>query len=296
MAAPGWQDSYEQARDMAEQQQVPLLLHFHASYCGPCRTMDRTVFSAPGVQRALQDGLVAVKVDTAQRDDLKERYGANTIPRDVVVYPDGSVETLSVGLVPRASYLAILRETAARGRAMLMTLMEELEAEEAEEAESQDVPTPRPVQARVSPVELPSQVAEASEADENQETEADDIVGLSGYCPVMLTGRREWVAGREDLTQRYRGVLYQFSAEAQRDEFLRNPDRYAPRNLGCDPVVLVREQRAVTGRIRYGAFFDGKLYLFRTAESRREFKRQPLRYTRVQHAVKSTELSGQTFQ
>ena len=40
---------------------------------------------------------------------------------------------------------------------------------------------------------------------------------------------------------------------------------------------------------------DGKLYLFRTAESRREFKRQPLRYTRVQHAVKSTELTGQTF-
>lgn len=286
VAGPGWQQSFDTAERLAEEQQVPLLLHFHASYCGPCHTMERTVFSTSAVQRALQDGLVAVKIDIEARSDLKDRFGVRTIPRDVVVYPDGTTETLCVGLIPAESYREKLRKTAVRGRAMLMTLMEQLESEDVREPE---VPRPRePQESRPAVESLPIVSAEPEE-------EAEEIVGLNGYCPVMLTGQKQWVTGREELSERYRGVLYYFGGESQREEFLRQPDRYAPRNLGCDPVVLVREQRAVTGRIRYGAFFDGKLYLFRTAESRREFRRHPLKYTRVQHAVKSTELSGQTF-
>jgi len=270
---PGWQTSFEDAERLAAQDQVPLLVHFHAPWCGPCRQMDQRVFSSPVVQRALQEGLTAVKVDISERPDLKNRFGADSIPRDLVVYPDGSVETLSVGMVPLGSYLSLLRNTAARGRSIAMTRMEETEVEVVEKRSpvAESVPT-------------------MSDAAEDKE-----IVGLSGYCPVMLSIRKKWVLGQSDLTERYRGVLYYFSGEEQRDQFLDNPDRYAPRNLGCDPVVLFKEQRAVTGRIRYGAFFDGKLYLFRTAQSRSEFKRKPLRYTRIQHAIKPTELTGQTF-
>jgi YHS domain-containing protein/thiol-disulfide isomerase/thioredoxin len=270
---PGWQVSFEDAERQAAQQQIPLLVHFHASWCGPCHQMDQRVFSSPIVQRALQEGLTAVKVDIAERPDLKDRFGADSIPRDIVVYPDGAVETLSVGMVPQGSYLSLLRNTAARGRSIAMTRMEEAETEE---------------------IEKRSQVVESVPTMKDA-AEDKGIVGLSGYCPVILSGRKEWVRGQADLTERYRGVLYHFSGEKQRDQFLENPDRYAPRNLGCDPVVLFKEQRAVTGRIRYGAFFDGKLYLFRTAQSRSEFRRKPLRYTRIQHAIKPAELTGQTF-
>ncbi len=287
VSGAGWQASFERAEQLASERQVPLLLHFHAEWCGPCRAMERDVFSSPVVQRALQDGLVAVQVNTSQRPDLKQRFGAETIPRDVVVYPDGTVETLSVGLVPQHSYLANLRDTAARGQAMLMNLMEQLEEEEPAFAGGPAFEEdPLPPVPRTQVESVPSVVEEPQQA---------ETVGLSGYCPVMLTGKKQWVTGRAELAERYRGVIYHFSGVSQREEFLDNPDRYAPRNLGCDPVVLVNEQRAVTGKIRYGAFFDGKLYLFRTAESRREFKRSPLRYTRIQHAVKLNDLSGQTF-
>ena len=269
----GWQVSFEDAERQATQQQVPLLMHFHTSWCGPCRQMDQQVFSSPVIQRALQEGLTAVKVDITERPDLKDRFGADSIPRDIVVYPDGSVETRNIGMVPQGSYLSLLRNAAARGRSIAMTRMDEPEGEV--------------IKNRNPAVESVPTMKDAAEDTE--------IVGLSGYCPVMLSGRKEWVSGQVDLTERYRGVLYHFSGEKQRELFMENPDRYAPRNLGCDPVILFKEQRAVTGRIHYGAFFDGKLYLFHTAHSRSEFIRKPLRYTRIQHAIKPAELTGQTF-
>lgn len=269
----GWLASFEDAEREAARRQIPLLVHFHAPWCGPCRQMDGQVFSSPVVQRALQNGLAAVKVDITERPDLKERFAAESVPRDVVVYPNASVQTLSVGLVPEGSYLSILRRTAARGRSIVTRIPENSDSAAPEESRNRFESLPPVI----------------------HESPDEEIIGLSGYCPVMLTASRQWVPGHKDLAVRYRGVLYYFSGDEHRHEFLKNPDRYAPRNLGCDPVVLHREQRAVTGRIRFGAFFDGRLYLFRTEETRREFRLHPLRYTRIQHAVMPSELSGQVF-
>ena len=82
LAGHGWRASFEEAEEVAARQQVPLLVHFHAPWCGPCRQMDEHLFSLAAVQRALQNGLAAVKVDITERPDLKERFEAESIPRD----------------------------------------------------------------------------------------------------------------------------------------------------------------------------------------------------------------------
>ncbi|MCH2201629.1 MAG: thioredoxin family protein [Fuerstiella sp.] len=273
LADPGWLATFGEAEQIASEQKVPLLVHFHASWCGPCRQMDKYVFSSSVVQRALREGLSAVKVDITKRPDLKARFSVASIPRDVVLHPDGTFETLSVGMVPKATYLSLLRDAAARGRVIAMTLMEDSDSDE--------------IGAVVHNFEAVPPLSNAS-ADE-------EIIGLSGYCPVMLTGKKRWIRGKQTFAERYRGVVYYFSDMSQRDVFLRNPDRYAPRNLGCDPVILLRENRTVTGRIRYGVFFEGNLYLCRSEETLSEFRRHPRRYTRIQHAVRPSELTGQTF-
>ncbi len=298
-AGPGWRSSFEEAQAVAARDQIPLLIHFHAPWCGPCQQMDRDVFSSLAVKRALAEGLAAVKVDTSERPDVSRRYGVSTVPRDVVVYPDGRTETLSVGYIPRSAYLSMLRDVASRGR---MMALERQEAEGGEE--NPDAATPLPdswshTENEAGDESGPDIAAgpETAVAPDGPDDEKADgeIIGLGGYCPVLLSDRRQWVRGRPDLTERWRGVLYRFSGPQQREQFLKNPDRYAPRNLGCDPVVLLREQRAVTGRIRYGLFFDGGLYLFRTAENREEFRRRPLKYPRIQHAVKPHDLTGHTY-
>ena len=273
MADPGWLATFEEAEQIAADQKVPLLMHFHAPWCGPCRQMDKYLFSSSVVRRALREGLSAVKVDITRRPDLKARFSVTSIPCDVVVHPDGTYRTLSVGMVSESSYLSLLRNAAARGRVIAMGLMQGSDSNQSGDA-VQTVDS-------VPPVSPTSDHAE--------------IIGLSGYCPVMLTGKKQWVRGKQALTERYGGVLYYFSDSTRRDMFLKNSARYAPRNLGCDPVILMRENRAVAGRIRYGVFFDGNLYLCRSEDTLSEFRQHPLRYTRIQHAVRSSELTGQTF-
>ena len=78
--------------------------------------------------------------------------------------------------------------------------------------------------------------------------------------------------------------FYLASAEEVR-QFQAEPDRYTPELLGCDPVVLWETERAVPGSTKFGAYFDGELYLFTTAETRRRFKESPKQFIETRHVL-----------
>jgi YHS domain-containing protein len=46
----------------------------------------------------------------------------------------------------------------------------------------------------------------------------------------------------------------------------------------------------VPGNTKYGAYFDGKLYLFESPESRTEFKKSPMRYVKTRHVLKPEKI------
>lgn len=262
-ASDGWHESFEEAEAEATQNNLPLLIHFHASYCGPCRQMKSQVFADPGIQRQLADGIAAVEVDVSQRPDLAGRYGASTVPRDVVVYPGATPETLGIGFKSRLTYAELLRSITAQGRRY---------------------------RSQIAASEQSTKPAET-----NPSAAPQSLLGLEGFCPVKLIRDREWESGDPKIAESYRGVTYHFSSEEQRAEFRRDPRRYTPQNLGCDPVVLFDQQKAITGKIRFGAFFDDELFLFQSPENRREFKANPLKYARIQHAIRVEELAGQRY-
>jgi YHS domain-containing protein len=60
--------------------------------------------------------------------------------------------------------------------------------------------------------------------------------------------------------------------------------------LGCDPIVLTKEGKAIAGRIQYGAFFDQRLYLFKSQENRELFKKSPLQYIEIRSALKADQI------
>ncbi len=262
-ASEGWYDTYEDAVEAARQNGVPLLIHFHASYCGPCRQMNSQVFSQADVQRQLRNGVAAVEVDVSQRPDLAAQFGASTIPRDVVVYDGQDPETLGMGFKSKLAYLSLLRNVSAKGQRLKSAI-------------AATKPTVESTEPGVT-------------------TELEEIVGLEGFCPVELIRDRKWTSGKKEISETYRGVTYYFSSQAMLKEFRRNPRKYTPQNLGCDSVVLYAEQRAVTGKIKYGAFFDNELFLFETQTNRREFKDNPLKYARIRHAIKVDQIRGQQF-
>jgi YHS domain-containing protein len=267
----GWRESYEAAVEAAEATGQPLLIHFHAWYCGPCKVMESQVFSRADVQRQLTDGLVSVEVDTTRRPAVAKRYGANSIPRDVVVFPDGTIETLHVGAMSHSAYMSMLRTVASRGKQMRPAEGADLIAGSGSNSTG----------------DAGSRVAGSGDG--------ATPVGLEGYCPVRLHKGRVWQKGDASVKESYRGMVYHFSGEQERAEFLKSPADFAPQNLGCDPVVLLSTQQAVTGKIKFGAFFEDRLYLFESAENKAEFKSDPRRYSRIQHAVKPADLAGQRY-
>jgi YHS domain-containing protein/thioredoxin-related protein len=287
----GWYAAYEQARSASESGGLPVLLHFHAWYCGPCQRMDREVFADVQVQQALTDGLASVKVDVTHEPDLASRCGATSVPRDVVMFPDGTIETLNVGYMQKPQYLHLLRDVAQRGKRM--SVPKPIDPAPVTSIVSNDPATP----ANSVGIEgdsgdsHPVIVSEASEP-----TIDPPLIGLEGFCPVLLHDNREWVAGAKDITADYRGLRYTFSSATRRDKFLQNPSLYSPQDLGCDAVVLTETQRAVTGSIRFGAFFDERLYLFQSPENREEFKQNPLKFVRIRSALRVDQIEGNKFQ
>ncbi len=78
----------EAAIEDAGKRQVPYFLDFETVWCGPCKTMDRWVYTAQVVVTAAE-GIVCIKVDGDEREDLKERHGVGGFPTGILFRPGG---------------------------------------------------------------------------------------------------------------------------------------------------------------------------------------------------------------
>ncbi len=105
-----WQKNFEAAEKMARRQALPMLIHFHADWCGPCRAMERNVLQTAEVRQAIASGIVAVKVNSDLRRDLARRFGISSLPSDVIMASDGRVLSKSVGSPGRSGYVAKIKQ------------------------------------------------------------------------------------------------------------------------------------------------------------------------------------------
>lgn len=86
------------------QSEIPVLIDFHAVWCGPCKA------SAPALEDAARefDGEIAfVKVDIDQEPKLAETYNVQSIPTFIVIKDGQPVERFS-GLASRGKLAAFL--------------------------------------------------------------------------------------------------------------------------------------------------------------------------------------------
>ena len=88
-----WRDWGPTAFEEARERDCPVLLSLTATWCLPCREMDRTTYADPRVAAAVHDGFVPVRVDVDRRPRVRERYHAGGFPTTAVLAPDGTVVT-----------------------------------------------------------------------------------------------------------------------------------------------------------------------------------------------------------
>jgi len=238
----GWHKTYERALAEAQELGRPLLIHFHATWCGPCRRMESTVLNTPEVIAELGHQAVAVKVDSDTRPDLVSRFGIGGLPADVFVDADQKVIARG-GAWSGSAYAARIREIGDKYADVSQWRVDLAEFRESAEA-SLKSPTP----------------------------------ALKGFSPVAISEKHSWKKGDDGLSWTHEGVQYRLNSLEELAKFKENTERYVPRWSGFDPLEFAEKNDVVTGSIKFAAFFRGELYLLSSEENRRRFIENPTRY------------------
>ena len=309
-----WRTDFEQARADAQRQQLPLLIHFYAEWCSPCRRMDREVLHAPQLTRLLNRKLIAVKVDSDRNPHLVKKYAVRVLPSDVIIDPQGRQLQQSTGYLSPAAYLAklnrVVKTTPAasptQSAAVAQTTDNKPTANKPtnrrltdNSAEQQQSASTSVVARNAANGTRPNGAATDTKVTRNLAPleqvpiqRPEPMIGLDAYSPVSLWKWRKWRKGTPEFQVTFQQVTYYLADEEERRLFQSDPRKYAPRLTGCDPVIMTETDQAIAGDTQYGAFFDSGLYLFASRESRDQFKKSPLRYTRIQHARRQQDRSG----
>lgn len=279
-----WFTDFAAAKTRAERLNRPMLIHFYADWCAPCKKMDRDVLHVPAVMKSLHQSVVPVKLNVSEHEELSRRFEVESVPTDLFLTPDGRVLGVMNGYRTAPDYLArvsAIESQYARQRDLYW-------------ARTRQTPATRDVISSLGP-ELPTLELPAME--EQQPTSAGEalpspsdasagpvlkprsdgtvLVGLKGYCPVSLYQQRQWIKGRTEFAVEHQGLTYLLANESLASEFRQHAERYAPQLLGCDPVTYFKDGRAVPGSIRLAVYFENRLYLFASEETRAVFRESP---------------------
>ena len=100
--------------------------------------------------------------------------------------------------------------------------------------------------------------------------------GLRGFDPVAFFAEGGAKAGEPGLELIWQGVAWRFASAANREAFRHDPSAYAPRLGGHDPNAMA-EGHLADGEPTLFSVREGRLYLFRSEESRQRFLAAPAR-------------------
>lgn len=108
--------STDALRTMAEKSKKLVFIDLYASWCPPCRMMERDVFSRKDVGEFMEARFVAAKydVDKSTGADLMKRYGSGSIPLYLIFDTKGELLGRISGAAPAAEFMDNIRTILAK--------------------------------------------------------------------------------------------------------------------------------------------------------------------------------------
>ena len=112
----------------------PVLLDFHADWCGPCRQM------RPAVKALADKGYPVKSIDIDKSSDLADKYEVSAVPTFVVVDGEGRELGRSSGAQPAGQLAKLYNDAAAKAPRRVTPAAERDEAAYDDEEEAEDAP------------------------------------------------------------------------------------------------------------------------------------------------------------
>ncbi len=86
-----WRNNLDSAMVEANRTGKLVLLHFYTASCGPCKKLERDVFSQPQIAAAMEKDFVPVKLNADDAPAYANQYQITRVPSEVVLTPQGNV-------------------------------------------------------------------------------------------------------------------------------------------------------------------------------------------------------------
>jgi len=126
-AQVNWLHDYNMARAVSVNSGKFIVMDFWAVWCGPCKVMDKELWLTEEAA-SVADNFVPLKVDIDRERNLAMEYGANAIPKVVILDALGNTIWERVGYSRPDEYLEILDNLPVGGKdfsKLMVSLMEE---------------------------------------------------------------------------------------------------------------------------------------------------------------------------
>jgi YHS domain-containing protein len=136
-----------------------------------------------------------------------------------------------------------------------------------------------PVAAAVAPAPVSPVIMTSEPAPPKMTVEVP--LALEGFCPVTLCAEERWVSGNPAYCTMYQGHIFRFATTEALGTFARSPANFIPIAMGEDIVLMVERNKRVNGNRKFGAWFQGRVFLFSSQETLDAFAARPEYYTEI---------------
>lgn len=97
-AAPvKWQPTLDAAMKQAKRTGKPIFIDFYATWCGPCKLLDKSY--ATKTMQTAASRYIMVKVDVDKNQPIAQKYGADSLPTMLFLSSKGKVLGRKVGFM-----------------------------------------------------------------------------------------------------------------------------------------------------------------------------------------------------
>jgi thiol-disulfide isomerase/thioredoxin len=106
-AQSDWGYNFENALKLSKVLNKPILVDFMATWCGPCKMMDRDVWSEDDI-KALKSNFIPVKIDIDQYSNIASKYSVIAIPNVMILDSYGNKLYGSLGYKKKSEISKLL--------------------------------------------------------------------------------------------------------------------------------------------------------------------------------------------
>lgn len=111
-----WTEEFDAAFQKAGVTNQVIMLHFYGDNCPPCKLLDKKTFHDPKLIAALNDNVIAVKINADKQREIADRFQVKQWPTDIYLHPNGEEIHRRVSPQDPAVYCQVIDRVALRHR------------------------------------------------------------------------------------------------------------------------------------------------------------------------------------